>query len=218
MRKIVQRAVILLLYLFLLLGVTGFRWDKVLDLRSVAMVTAGMLLLSLPWWLQEVREQKKKQSEHFAWSRLVCPLAGNALLASYLTTAVTLLTGIYGEIEPNQVAGVVALGCRPILYGLFYYALFKVEKETGNATANGESNNTVKSMTPEQLSYFFRAKGLTAREAEVARLLYLNYSNRQIAGELYIAETTVKKHVTHILMKLEIEQREQIREIVKKNF
>ena len=42
---------------------------------------------------------------------------------------------------------------------------------------------------------------LTGREKEVAWLLYLGYTNRQIADELYIAETTVKKHVTHIFEK-----------------
>ena len=41
----------------------------------------------------------------------------------------------------------------------------------------------------------------------LARLLYLGCSNREIAGELFIAEPTVKKHVTHILEKLEVEQR-----------
>ncbi len=42
---------------------------------------------------------------------------------------------------------------------------------------------------------------LSRREAEVAWLLYKGAGNRRIAEELYISETTVKKHVTHIFEK-----------------
>lgn len=42
---------------------------------------------------------------------------------------------------------------------------------------------------------------LSAREQEVGWLIYKGYTNRQIAQELYIAETTVKKHASHIYEK-----------------
>lgn len=45
---------------------------------------------------------------------------------------------------------------------------------------------------------------LSERELEVAWLLYRGYTNRQIGEELYIAETTVKKHVSHIYQKMEV--------------
>jgi DNA-binding NarL/FixJ family response regulator len=50
---------------------------------------------------------------------------------------------------------------------------------------------------------------LTAREQEVFRLIANGRSNPEIAQELYISETTVKTHVTHILQKLELRDRVQ---------
>ncbi len=44
--------------------------------------------------------------------------------------------------------------------------------------------------------------GLTEREQEVLRLVAQGYSNREIAGVLFLAEGTVKNHVSTILTKL----------------
>jgi len=51
---------------------------------------------------------------------------------------------------------------------------------------------------------------LTAREREVARLLAQDYTNRQIAEALVIAERTVETHVTNILTKLDLKSRVQV--------
>ena len=50
---------------------------------------------------------------------------------------------------------------------------------------------------------------LTVREQEVFRLVADGLSNTEIARELYISETTVKTHVTHILQKLDLRDRVQ---------
>lgn len=58
--------------------------------------------------------------------------------------------------------------------------------------------------TPEKIE-----EPLTSREAEVLRLLAGGKSNKEIAGALYIAEQTVKTHVSHILDKLGVPSRTQ---------
>jgi len=50
---------------------------------------------------------------------------------------------------------------------------------------------------------------LTAREQEILRLIAGGLSNGEIAEELFISDTTVKTHVTHILQKLNLRDRVQ---------
>jgi DNA-binding NarL/FixJ family response regulator len=50
---------------------------------------------------------------------------------------------------------------------------------------------------------------LSEREREVFRLIAKGLSNAEIGKELFISETTVKTHVTHILQKLDLRDRVQ---------
>ena len=53
------------------------------------------------------------------------------------------------------------------------------------------------------------ADDLTARETEVLRHVALGLSNREIAAALSVSEETVKTHVTHVLAKLNADNRAQ---------
>jgi DNA-binding NarL/FixJ family response regulator len=50
---------------------------------------------------------------------------------------------------------------------------------------------------------------LTERELEVFRLIVDGLSNAEIGAALFISDTTVKTHVTHVLQKLELRDRVQ---------
>src|SRR5262249_30140940 len=53
---------------------------------------------------------------------------------------------------------------------------------------------------------------LTERELDVFRLIARGLSNAEIGQELYISDTTVKTHITHILQKLDL--RDRVRAVV----
>ncbi len=55
----------------------------------------------------------------------------------------------------------------------------------------------------------FGREQLSERELEILRLIGQGASNREIAGALFLAEGTIKNHVTNILGKLEVRDRTQ---------
>jgi len=74
------------------------------------------------------------------------------------------------------------------------------------------------SVTKRVIKQFARAQSstppkefdeLTSREQEVFRLIANGLSNAEIGQELFISDTTVKTHITHILQKLGLRDRVQ---------
>jgi DNA-binding NarL/FixJ family response regulator len=53
----------------------------------------------------------------------------------------------------------------------------------------------------------YESEALTGREVEIVRLMTGGYSNREIAGALFLSEGTVKNHVSNILSKLGVRDR-----------
>ena len=61
----------------------------------------------------------------------------------------------------------------------------------------------------EQAANHALAEPLSERELEILRLVAAGDSNREIANQLFIAEGTVKNHISNILGKLGVRDRTQ---------
>ena len=106
----------------------------------------------------------------------------------------------------NAVVGAVLIGIPWVIVLKLYIRV----KET--AAPAEEHKSPVESH--EIFEHMMHECGLTNREAEIAWLLYRGYTNRQIGEELFIAETTVKKHVSHVYEKMQVSGRKEFREKV----
>ena len=98
----------------------------------------------------------------------------------------------------------------------------RIRQEEENKTGTGDVETSVKGNRSYEEIYadFLHAcedRGLSERELEVAWLLYRGHTNRQIGEELFIAETTVKKHVSHIYEKMDVCSRKEFRAKVQDN-
>jgi len=68
--------------------------------------------------------------------------------------------------------------------------------------------------TKEKIENFYKTHGLSKREQEIVDLILAGKSNEEIKDDLFISIFTVKKHVSNIFMKLDINSRSQLTNMV----
>lgn len=101
-------------------------------------------------------------------------------------------------------AGIAVVG------GLLFWMLIRAEKPALSQEASVEKERIV---TKEDYLSIVTAYDLTKRELEIGFLILSGYSNQRIAEELFISETTVKKHVTHIYEKTGTQSRKEFKSL-----
>jgi DNA-binding NarL/FixJ family response regulator len=115
--------------------------------------------------------------------------------------------------NPTYMARAVAGGAAGyLLKGIEYEPLL----EALRAVASGETlltaqdlTRSLRGITPDAAGSEDLIEPLTDREDEVLRLVATGLPNREIASILFVAESTIKTHVEHILDKLGVSDRVQ---------
>lgn len=87
----------------------------------------------------------------------------------------------------------------------------------GRKTLHPEATHQLMSHVVKENEEEKRIDVLTAKERVVLQHITLGQSNKEIAAELHISEKTVKTHITHILAKLELQDRTQAALFATKN-
>lgn len=223
MKNIMMRFSTILIYLILVLSLSGFDLVILIDLKSIVLVVLGTIFLSL----SSIKRGMKKQD-------ISSILSWNAIVVSYLTTFIFLFMSLSTMKSMDYLLREIALNCRTLLYGFIIFVLLKsdekerIEKIEKNVMhdnkgrdnrlhLNSENEENIAevqtNLSAEDIYYMFRELGLTQRESEIARLAKSGLSNKEIADEMYIAESTVKKHMSHIFEKLQLSNRENLKNI-----
>lgn len=194
LRRIIRKLAAVTGYVLLLCYFLGAKWTQLFDIRMIGLFFAGVLLLCIPF-LGKNRKQVN-------WHEVI---GSNALTAGYIEAFMLLFSTMStSELMREGLLCEMGLDLRPILYGYILHIVL-------SRPPVPEKEENVLDPTKEQPEPLWKSKELTRREREIAELAARGLSNREIAEELCITETTVKKHLSNIFEKLEINSRERLK-------
>lgn len=205
--RLIKKCIAIFLYLVLMAFFLQFDVTKLFNLRQIGLVIIGTVILYLPHIGDDV---KCLDGELVGQSALT-----GSMIACFVLVFITLSKPIEGKAVFSE----IALACRPLFYGFCIWVIFgearkKMMEEEEKEERGEEGEGREKELTLEEYRTGLSKLGLTKRETEVSLLVIQGMSNAEIAQELYISETTVKKHLSNIFSKLEISSREEIRQKV----
>lgn len=120
------------------------------------------------------------------------------ILALLLLFQFSKYTLIIGNMEMEYVMAIIAI----VFLGIGLFINKKIQKQ------DTTSNNQIDLQKIEEL-------GLSKREYEVLKEVALGLSNQEIADKLFVSESTIKTHVSNLLVKLNAKRRTQAIQISK---
>lgn len=178
------------LYLILAGTLMGKDVRQLFEPEPVIMLLGGGVILCLPHLQKGVK-----------WRQMKEIFGQSALMAGYLEAGMMIFMRLHQyDWTQGRLWNDLMLDLRPVIYGFACYLICRKNEDSKQK----EEIRTLQEKEGADLSV------LTKREKQVAELIKRGCSNREIGEELYISETTVKKHVSHIFEKLGIESRKDL--------
>ena len=173
-------------------------------LKDFILVIAGIAVFMIPAILQKERHSQLK-IDFFTHLSKLAVLSGLFVSIVKLVILIADLENLLGtdgkgisSISSTAFFIMIFVRFRPALVGI----LIKLILLIFSKKKNNDSTSQISTEDP--------FAPLSPREKEVARLAARGYSNAQIAEELFISVETVKRHMSTIFEKLEIESRREL--------
>ena len=203
MRKKGQVLLSLILYILILAGALHFNLWKLIDIRLILLMILGTVVLTLPFYEKGIDR-----------GELGYIFGRKAIEAGFIQTFLLLFVELQNNEDRVVLLRDIAMSFRPLLYGFCMQILFSEKGEEKSRELNlVKSSAKYEKKADLNFAEILKAYGLTKRELEIAGLIAQGKSNGEIAEQLYISETTVKKHVSNMFEKMGISKREELMRI-----
>ena len=166
--------------------------------RHIAMFLTGCIILCIPYLEKGTR-----------WSEQKGIFKRNAITAGYLESIMLIFTTVLQtETTWTALPAELALDLRPIFYGFVCYLILgeSPHRPEQDLPVNAEEPKENQEEPPK-----LDMSTLTRQEKQITLLVQKGMTNREIAEELCISESTVKKHMSNIFEKLKITSRRDLR-------
>ncbi|MBD5547606.1 MAG: hypothetical protein HDQ97_09430 [Lachnospiraceae bacterium] len=173
--------------------------------KYIGMFLAGCIILCIPYLEKGMR-----------WEDVKTIFRKNAIMAGYLETFMLIYVSmIQNRILLETLMAELALDIRPLFYGFVCYVILKEESRTqiqeDKKKPMDEDRDAEAGAEKREKKRELDFSKLTRAEKQVAELARRGLTNREIGEELFISEATVKKHMSNIFDKLEIDSRRELR-------
>lgn len=203
MKKTFKKLTVVILYMILLCSLLNTEILLLFSPKQIGMFLLGCLLLCIPYL------EKDMYKKAGGWRALEAIFKKNAITAGYLETFMLIFVSMLQKrVTWEEVLSELALDLRPLFYGFVCYIILKDETAyDSRKDIRGSVSGEATAEPPKSLDF----SRLTRQEKQVAELVKRGLTNREIGEELCISEATVKKHMSNIFEKLEIESRRELR-------
>ena len=202
MKRTIKKLAVVVLYLLILCFLLKAKTVLLFSPKHIGMFLLGCVLLCIPYLEKDMK-----------WKGVGTIFKKNAITAGYLETFMLIFASMAGkEVELEGLAAELALDLRPLFYGFVCYMLLKEEEEPYKGGKKEEQGGE-KAAEQEKLNEIKEEPDLsklTRQEKIIVEMIKQGLSNREIGEELYISESTLKKHVSNIFAKLGISSRKEL--------
>ncbi|NLB79105.1 MAG: LuxR family transcriptional regulator [Clostridiaceae bacterium] len=189
----------LILYILLLGILMQFNWMEILRPIPLISVVAGIFILTLSQYKKGMTKED------------VLSLAQwNAFFAGLLISLLSVLPVVSSELYSLDIK-LLAENLIPLIYGSIFYLIIdlyhKQNEDSSVSEKDRDSNSIINAFTPHVANPILLSKGFSSRECHVALKMMEGISNKEIAQQLFITESTVKKHIQNMFKKCDATDR-----------